>query len=468
MLKFSKKIGAIILGLSMVLSPLQPITTNAAVSAISTETSYANTNNFVTVVNSNIPNFTAEQKTNTNAFENYSKLDKLGRCGVAFANICQQIMPTSERQDISKIHPSGWQSNMGWERCHLIGFQLAGENANKLNLITGTHQFNVKGMLPYENMVADYVKETNNHVLYRVKPKYTGNNLVADGVQIEAYSVEDQGEGICFNVYIKNIQDGCKINYATGNVITSKKSTQQVTGGKYGITYNYNTVKSASKYFYINAEAPGKITYSKKSGNGKISVASNGKVTIGKGLVPGTYKILVNMKLASTSKYNARDVKKYVTVKITKVTQKITGGTYTKTYKGLDAKNKTNTFYIKAKSSSKKLTYKKLSGSSNITVASNGKVTLKKGTKPGTYTVKVKLTAPATSIYNKKQITKTVKIVVKKIPTQQSNTQKVWITATGSKYHSVNNCGRTNPAKAQCVTLSEALSKGLTKCSICY
>jgi DNA-entry nuclease len=167
-------------------------------------------------INQNIPGFSDEEKENTEAFETYSSLDELGRCGVAYANICKEIMPTEKRESISEVHPSGWHSNMGWERCHLIGFQLAGENANEQNLITGTHYFNVTGMLPFENMVDDYVDETGNHVLYRVTPCFEGDNLIASGVQMEAWSVEDGGDGICFNVYVFNVQPDSVIDYETG------------------------------------------------------------------------------------------------------------------------------------------------------------------------------------------------------------------------------------------------------------
>lgn len=176
------------------------------------------------VLNGNIPDFTKSDMT-TEAFETYSELDSLGRCGVAYANICQELMPTEEREGISEVKPSGWiNKDYGdlvdggylYNRCHLIGFQLAGENANEQNLITGTRYMNIEGMLPFENMVADYVDETDNHVLYRVTPIYDGDDLVASGVQMEGYSVEDNGEGICFNIYAYNAQPGIAIDYATG------------------------------------------------------------------------------------------------------------------------------------------------------------------------------------------------------------------------------------------------------------
>lgn len=176
------------------------------------------------VLNNNEPNFT-EKDLKTEAYEYYSELDDDGRCGVAEANICEDLMPTEERGSIGQIKPSGWHSvkydNVDgkylYNRCHLIGFQLTGENANEKNLITGTRYMNTEGMLPFENMVADYIKETGNHVLYRVTPIFEGDNLVASGVQMEAKSVEDNGEGICFNVYVYNVQPGIEIDYATGD-----------------------------------------------------------------------------------------------------------------------------------------------------------------------------------------------------------------------------------------------------------
>ena len=159
-----------------------------------------------------------------NSYEYYSPLDSFGRCGYAMACIGRDLMPKEERESISSVKPTGWvQAQYDWvdgenlyNRCHLIGFQLTGENANELNLITGTRYMNVEGMLPFENMVADYIQETNNHVLYRVTPVFSGDELVARGVQMEAWSIEDNGEGICFNVYVYNNQPGVTIEYFTG------------------------------------------------------------------------------------------------------------------------------------------------------------------------------------------------------------------------------------------------------------
>lgn len=174
-------------------------------------------------VNDNIPYFTENDLT-TEAFETYSELDDLGRCGVAYANVCQELMPTEERGEIGQVKPTGWHTvkydfvsgKYLYNRCHLLGYQLTGENANEQNLITGTRYLNVEGMLPFENMVADYVEETDNHVLYRVTPIFEGDELVARGVLMEGLSVEDDGEGICFNVYCYNNQPGVIIDYATG------------------------------------------------------------------------------------------------------------------------------------------------------------------------------------------------------------------------------------------------------------
>ncbi len=176
------------------------------------------------ILNNNIPNF-EESGYSTNSFENYSDLDKLGRCGVAFANIGLDLMPTEERGYIGNIKPSGWHTvkydivdgKYLYNRCHLIGYQLTSENANEKNLITCTRYMNTVGMLGFENEVAEYIKKTGNHVLYRVTPMYEGDNLLASGVNIEALSVEDKGKGIQFNVYVYNVQDGILIDYSDGS-----------------------------------------------------------------------------------------------------------------------------------------------------------------------------------------------------------------------------------------------------------
>lgn len=175
------------------------------------------------VLEDNQPHFPEEDRGST-PFERYSQLDYFGRCGAAYANVGLETMPTEERGSIGQVKPSGWHTvkydfvdgKYLYNRCHLIGYQLTAENANELNLITGTRYLNVQGMLPYENQVAEYVRDTGNHVLYRVTPLYEGSDLVARGVEMEAWSVEDEGEGVCFHVYAYNVQPGVSIDYATG------------------------------------------------------------------------------------------------------------------------------------------------------------------------------------------------------------------------------------------------------------
>lgn len=176
------------------------------------------------ILNENEPYFTEAEITDS-AFESYGSLDELGRCTAAQSCIGKELMPLEERGSIGQIKPSGWQTmkydivdgKYLYNRCHLIGFQLTGENANEKNLITGTRYLNVEGMLPFENMVADYIKETGNHVMYRVTPVFQGEELIARGVRIEARSVEDEGEGILFHVYCYNVQPGIEIDYDTGD-----------------------------------------------------------------------------------------------------------------------------------------------------------------------------------------------------------------------------------------------------------
>lgn len=175
------------------------------------------------VINDNEPDFEEEDMT-TQSFEEYSDLDNFGRCQEAYANVSQDTMPDEERGNISSVIPSGWENEeydfvdggYVYNRCHLLGYQLTGENANEKNLITGTRYMNVEGMLPFENEVADYIWETDHHVLLRVTPIYDGDSLVANGVQMEAKSVEDDGKGVQFNVYCYNVQPGVEIDYETG------------------------------------------------------------------------------------------------------------------------------------------------------------------------------------------------------------------------------------------------------------
>lgn len=223
------------------------------------------------VIDDNQPSFTASELT-TSSFESYAPLDSLGRCGVAYACISTDLMPADgeKRGSISDVKPSGWvtakydfvDGKYLYNRCHLIGWQLTAENANRSNLITGTRYMNVDGMLPFENMVADYIKETGSHVMYRVTPVFSGDDLVAQGVQMEAYSVEDDGDGICFNVFCYNVQPGVTIDYADGtnhlsdqDAQTDSSSTSTDTASTH---YVLNT--SSKKYHDPSCSAVGKMS----------------------------------------------------------------------------------------------------------------------------------------------------------------------------------------------------------------
>lgn len=214
-----------------------------------------------TEINGNVPFFTDDEMSTT-SYEYYEELDALGRCGVCMASVGQDIMPTKERESIRDVKPTGWQTvkyeglvdgDSLYNRCHLLGFQLTGENANSRNLITGTRYMNTEGMLPFENMVADYVKETGNHVMYRVTPLFDGDNLVADGVLMEAKSVEDNGSAILFNVFCYNVQPGVSIDYATGESVLDDSIVAQ--------NGNDAALSAESGIFVVNA------------GNGKIHIA---------------------------------------------------------------------------------------------------------------------------------------------------------------------------------------------------
>lgn len=302
-------------------------------------------------VNDNVPQF-LETDLSTSSYEYYSDLDSLGRCGVVYACIGMDLMPTEERGSIGSVKPTGWHTvkydtvdgKYLYNRCHLIGYQLSGENANVKNLITGTRYLNVDGMLPFENMVADYVKETNHHVMYRVTPVFDGDNLLASGVQIEAESVEDNGEGILFNVYCYNVQPNVAIDYATGD--------SSLAGGD--VAAQNDAAADAS----------------------------------------------VDTAAAS--------------------------------YKGAksDSNAASDSNADQADESSKS------SGSTDQT-ADNGQTSDNSGT----------------SAQN---------------PSGGSDTLMVYKSATGDKYHSINNCGRMNPNKATQITEAEAIRQGLGKCSKCW
>ena len=235
-------------------------------------------------LNDNVPSFSKNDMT-TKAFEKYSELDDLGRCGAAYVNICRETMPTEERGNIGMIKPLGWQTvkydNVDgkylYNRCHLIGYQLTAENANEKNLITGTRYLNIEGMLPFENMVADYIDETDNHVLYRVTPIFKGDNLLASGVQMEAYSVEDKGKGVSFNVYCYNVQPGIEINYSDGTSRLADGTIASITlnYSKYALTVGQSKTLVAS----TSPESAAKNVTWYSSNNKVATVSKNGKVT---------------------------------------------------------------------------------------------------------------------------------------------------------------------------------------------
>ena len=228
-----------------------------------------------TELNGNIPYFTDREKTE-DVFEHYSDLDTLGRCGAAYANICKELMPTEKRGEIGMIKPTGWHTvryddiisdKYLYNRCHLIGFQLAGENANEKNLVTGTRYMNVDGMLPFENMIADYVKETDNHVLYRVTPIFVGDDLVCRGVEMEAYSVEDNGEGTSFHVFVYNIQPGIEIDYATGDSWVANSMADIVDDTEEHVQYAttlYVINAKTRKFHFPDCDSVGKISKQNK------------------------------------------------------------------------------------------------------------------------------------------------------------------------------------------------------------
>ena len=235
-------------------------------------------------LNDNVPSFSKKGMT-SKAFEKYIELDDLGRCGAAYANVCTETMPTEERGNIGMIKPSGWQTvkydNVDgkylYNRCHLIGYQLTAENANEKNLITGTRYLNIEGMQPFENMIADYIDETDNHVLYRVTPIFRGDNLLASGVQMEAYSVEDKGKGVSFNVYCYNVQPGIEINYSDGTSRLADGTIASITlnYSKYALTVGQSKTLVAS----TSPESAAKNVTWYSSNNKVATVSKNGKVT---------------------------------------------------------------------------------------------------------------------------------------------------------------------------------------------
>lgn len=239
-------------------------------------------------LNGNVPEFSESEKTSSESFEEYGKLDLLGRCTYAVSCIGKDLMPTEKRGSIGSVKPSGWHISKYdfvdgkylYNRCHLIGYQLTAENANERNLITGTRYLNIEGMLPFENDVADYIEITNNHVYYKVTPIFEGNNLVANGVQMQAYSVEDNGQGISFNVYCYNVQPGVAIDYATGDNQAVASSSASVTSTSSDEadkkTYIVNT--KTKKFHNPDCEGAKKMSSSnkKKYKGTRDSLISNG------------------------------------------------------------------------------------------------------------------------------------------------------------------------------------------------
>lgn len=239
-------------------------------------------------LNGNVPEFSESEKTYSESFEEYGKLDSLGRCTYAVSCIGKDLMPTEKRGSIGSVKPSGWHISKYdfvdgkylYNRCHLIGYQLTAENANERNLITGTRYLNVEGMLPFENDVADYIEITNNHVYYKVTPIFEGNNLVANGVQMQAYSVEDNGQGISFNVYCYNVQPGVAIDYATGDNQAVASSSASVTSTSSDVTDKKTYIVNTKIKKFHNPDCDGvkKMSSSnkKKYKGTRDSLISNG------------------------------------------------------------------------------------------------------------------------------------------------------------------------------------------------
>lgn len=260
--------SAIVIALLLILYFVIPSPEPEVVAGVSLEQLPAYSGEPFVILENNVPQFSESDYT-TQSYETYGDLDAFNRCTYTVACIGQDLMPTEDRGNIGQVKPTGWvtakydfvDGKYLYNRCHLIGFQLTGENANERNLITGTRYMNVDGMLPFENMVSDYVEETDNHVLYRVTPIFDGNNLLASGVIMEALSMEDNGAGICFNVFCYNVQPGIKINYANGNseseikveettppVVTTPKEETQTEPSVPTTTYIAN--KNTKKFHY--------------------------------------------------------------------------------------------------------------------------------------------------------------------------------------------------------------------------
>lgn len=487
------------------------------------------------VVNNNDPLFDDDEMVTT-AFENYSELDVFGRCGVAYANICQELMPTEERGEIGSVQPSGWNQEKYdfvdgkylYNRCHLIGFQLAGENANELNLITGTRALNNDGMLPFENEVADYVEETGNHVLYRVTPIFEEDNLLASGVLMEADSVED--DEIEFCVFVYNVQDGVSIDYATGkSKLTADIYDEQYNISNADITLSYTSTTYTAVYkkpavtvvmngneLEKDVDYTLKYSKNKNAGTGLVKITGIGTYT---GEATRSFKINarkitasgVEISTVSKKAYTGKQIKPSPTITY-KDKELVKGTDYTITY-GTNKNTGKGTLTIKGKGNfqdSKQITFKIVPKKPTISNTSSKKKSITaKWNKPtgttgfqvayrkkGSDTWKYKLTknksitisslASGTNYqfkvrayklvgeskyYGNWSTTKTIKTTGKASNTSGSGTattNQVWISETGSKYHKVNDCGRMNPDKAQKVTKSKAESMGLEPCDKCF
>lgn len=384
-------------------------------------------------VHDNVPEFTSSQK-KLDSYVKYSKPDSLKRSGSAMAVISDYTLDYSERDDISSIYPTGWLANQGWERCHLIGHKLGGEDKS-YNLITGSDYFNVTGMLPFERMISDYVEETGNRVLYRVTPVYKGNNLIASGVQMEALSLDD--EDLSFNVYVFNVVPGSVINYKTGLVTEAKLKSSTISLTNKSAYYNGKQiyiptakVKGSKGYivytYYSDKACTKKVSTHKKAG-----------------------KYYVRAVLSADNKYNAA-VSNVAVLNIKKATQKIRVSSLSTSFKDTQTKSNTKTFKLKTTTTTGNKVFSKQSGSSALSVTNDGIVKVKKGTKAGTYKMKVKIVAEGTTNYKKTSAVKTVTITVKKTAVKKSTTTNttpvsnvggtVYWTPSGEVYHYSRNC----------------------------
>lgn len=388
------------------------------------------TDKIFTMVNNNKPEFTKEQIDKAaKGYEKYSNLDSLGRCQTAMASIGIETMPTQERTDISAIHPSGWLSGQGWERCHLIAFCLTGENDNEKNLVTGTHSLNHEGMKPFEVKIANYVRDTKNHVLYRVTPVYTGKNLIPSGIHMEAYSVEDNGEGISFNIYVFNVEPGMLIDYVNGTV---SKATLKTTS----IKLNNKTIEyTGNQNFIGNAIVKGssaKIYYTYFSDS-----LCTKKVTSRK--KPGKY--YVKATVSADSRY-AGATSNVAILTVTKAKQNIWVKSLSTSFTDTAVSQAAKSFPLTITTTTGNKSCVKVAGNSTLSVTKDGKVKVKKGIKAGTYRIRIKITASQTANYKTTSIEKIITINIKKNTTTTSaqNSKKVYWTLAGKVYHKSSSC----------------------------